>query len=125
MIPGLTAMDEDQAYRAMNLLVGAGAQPGVLEAVFFAVADLLNLDVNVLFFRHHQLFRGGPVLQRSVVCLPGPLGLMGAGGVGWPGHRPQGRPGLWCWLSVASTVRAPRPVRAREVCGGGGRHGRG
>ncbi|MBK9178719.1 MAG: IS1634 family transposase [Acidimicrobiales bacterium] len=49
-IPGLDAMDEDQAYRAMDLLVAADAQAQVQEAVFFAVADLLNLEVDLLFF---------------------------------------------------------------------------
>jgi transposase len=49
-IPGLEVMDEDQAYRAMDLLVEADAQAGVQEAVFFAVADLLNLEVDVLLF---------------------------------------------------------------------------
>jgi hypothetical protein len=50
-IPGLQAMDEDQAYRAMDLLVEADAQAQVQEAVFFAVADLLNLvEVDLLFF---------------------------------------------------------------------------
>lgn len=42
--------DEDQAYRAMDLLVEADAQAEVQEAVFFAVADLLNLEVDLLFF---------------------------------------------------------------------------
>ena len=37
-IPGLDGMDEDQAYRAMDLLVQADAQAKVQEAVFFAVA---------------------------------------------------------------------------------------
>ena len=50
MVPGLTEMDEDQAYRAMDLLVEADAQAQVQEAVFFAVADLLNLEVDLLFF---------------------------------------------------------------------------
>ena len=49
-ITGLEAMDEDQAYRAMDLLVAADAQAQVQEAVFFAVADLLNLEVDLLFF---------------------------------------------------------------------------
>lgn len=49
-ISGLDAMDEDQAYRAMDLLVAADAQAQVQEAVFFAVADLLNLEVDLLFF---------------------------------------------------------------------------
>jgi transposase len=49
-LPGLGAMDEDQAYRAMDLLLAADAQAEVQEAVFFAVADLLNLEVDLLFF---------------------------------------------------------------------------
>src|SRR5919106_6880310 len=49
-LPGLEAMDEDQAYRAMDLLVDADAQAEVQQAVFFAVADLLNLEVDLLFF---------------------------------------------------------------------------
>jgi hypothetical protein len=49
-IDGLTQMDDDQAYRAMDLLVEADAQAQVQEAVFFAVADLLNLEVDLLLF---------------------------------------------------------------------------
>ena len=49
-IDGLASMDEDQAYRAMDLMVQADAQAQVQEAVFFAVADLLNLEVDVLLF---------------------------------------------------------------------------
>src|SRR6266508_2299416 len=43
-IPGLEAMDDDQAYRALDLLVEADAEAKVQEAVFFACADLLNLE---------------------------------------------------------------------------------
>lgn len=49
-IPGLATMDDDQAYRAMDLLVEADTQGRVQEAVFFAVAHLLNLEVDLLFF---------------------------------------------------------------------------
>ena len=49
-IPGLEAMDEDQAYRALDLLVEADAEAKLQEAVFFACADLLNLEVDLLFF---------------------------------------------------------------------------
>ena len=49
-IRGLDAMDEDQAYRAMDLLIEADTDASVQEAVFFAVADLLNLEVDLLFF---------------------------------------------------------------------------
>jgi hypothetical protein len=49
-IPGLAGMDEDQCYRAMDLLIEADSEAKVQEAVFFACADLLNLEVDLLFF---------------------------------------------------------------------------
>ena len=53
-IPRLSTMDlvmsDDHAYRAMDLLVDADTQGRVQEAVFFAVANLLNLEVDLLFF---------------------------------------------------------------------------
>jgi hypothetical protein len=49
-IAGLEGMDDDQAYRALDLLVEADAEAKVQEAVFFACADLLNLEVDLLFF---------------------------------------------------------------------------
>src|SRR4051794_12388931 len=49
-VAGLGAMDEDQAYRAMDVLSAADAEARVQEAVFFACADLLNLEVDLLFF---------------------------------------------------------------------------
>jgi len=49
-IPGLERMDDDQAYRALDLLVEADAEAKLQEAVFFACADLLNLEVDLLFF---------------------------------------------------------------------------
>ncbi len=49
-VPGLTEMDEDQAYRAMDELAAADTEARVQEAVFFACADLLNLEVDLLFF---------------------------------------------------------------------------
>jgi transposase len=50
IIPGLGGMDDDQAYRAMDLLVEADTEGKVQESVFFAVANLLNLEVDLLFF---------------------------------------------------------------------------
>jgi hypothetical protein len=49
-IPRLVRMDDDQAYRALDLLIEADAEARVQEAVFFACADLLNLEVDLLFF---------------------------------------------------------------------------
>ena len=39
-----------RAYRAMDLLIDADTEARVQEAVFFASADLLNLEVDLLFF---------------------------------------------------------------------------
>ena len=50
VIPGLARMDKDQACRAMDLLVDADTDARVQQAVFFAVADLLNLEVDLLLF---------------------------------------------------------------------------
>jgi Transposase DDE domain len=50
VIPGLARMDTDQACRAMDLLVDADTDAAVQQAVFFAVADLLNLEVDLLLF---------------------------------------------------------------------------
>jgi transposase len=49
-IPGLERIDPDAAYRAMDVLATADAEGAVQEAVFFSVADLLNLEVDLLFF---------------------------------------------------------------------------
>lgn len=50
VIPGLDDLDEDQAYRAMDLLADDTTQAALQEAVFFAAASLLNLEVDVVFF---------------------------------------------------------------------------
>jgi hypothetical protein len=49
-VPGLAGMDKDQAMRAMDLLVDADTTGAVQEAVFFAAAHLLNLEVDLIFF---------------------------------------------------------------------------
>lgn len=50
-VPGLGELDgNNQALRAMDLLVDAGTQAKVQEAVFFAAAHLLNLEVDLIFF---------------------------------------------------------------------------
>ena len=49
--------------RAMDLLVSADAQGEVSEAVFFAAADLLNLEVDLIFFGTTSTYSerdGGP-----------------------------------------------------------------
>jgi hypothetical protein len=50
LIDGVAEMDDDQAYRAMDLLADDATQAKVQESVFFAVATLLNLEVDFLLF---------------------------------------------------------------------------
>jgi hypothetical protein len=47
-IDGLPEIGEDACYRAMDFFLDA--LPGLQEEVFFAVANLLNLEVDLLFF---------------------------------------------------------------------------
>ena len=47
-IDGLSELDEDACYRAMDWLLEIEEQ--LAEAVYFATADLLNLEVDLLFF---------------------------------------------------------------------------
>ena len=47
-IQGLAELDEDSCYRSMDWLLEV--QDELAEAVFFATADLLNLEVDLLFF---------------------------------------------------------------------------
>jgi transposase len=47
-VEGLAEMDHTACYRAMDFLLAALAE--LQETVFFAVADLLQLDVDVIFF---------------------------------------------------------------------------
>jgi len=47
-VGGLPELSDDRAYRAMDFLLDA--LPELQKEVFFQVADLLNLEVDVLFF---------------------------------------------------------------------------
>ena len=47
-IPGLDEVDDDACYRAMDWLLEI--EDDLATAVYFAVADLLNLEVDLLFF---------------------------------------------------------------------------
>ncbi len=47
-IPGLEEVDDDACYRAMDFLLEV--EGALAEAVYWATADLLNLEVDLLFF---------------------------------------------------------------------------
>ena len=92
-IPGLQGMDDDQAYRAMDLLIEADTDAKVQEAVFFAVADLLNLEVDLLFFDTTSTYfeRDTEDPDPADNGPAGPAGPAGhAGHAGAPGFRRYG-----------------------------------
>jgi len=48
VLPGIEEVTEDELYRAMDFLLSCSER--VQESVFFSVANLLNLEVDVIFF---------------------------------------------------------------------------
>jgi transposase len=48
VIPGLPELDDDRCYRSMDWLLAIEAE--LAEQVYWALADLLNLEVDLLFF---------------------------------------------------------------------------
>ena len=104
-IPGLKGMDEDQAYRAMDLLVEADTDASVQEAVFFAVADLLNLEVDLLFFDTTSTY-----FERDTED-PDPDGEDGAPGFRRYGHSKDHRKDLPQIVIGLAVTREGIPVR--------------
>ena len=102
-IPGLEAMDDDHAYRAMDLLVEADAQAKVQEAVFFATADLLNLEVDLLFFDTTSTY-----FERDT---PDPAGEDGEPAFRAYGHSKDHRPDLPQVVIGLAVTREGIPVR--------------
>ena len=47
-LPGIAAVTDDELYRAMDFLLACSER--VQESVFFSLANLLNLEVDVIFF---------------------------------------------------------------------------
>jgi transposase len=48
VLPGVEAVGDDELYRAMDFLLACAER--VQESVFFSIANLLNLEVDVIFF---------------------------------------------------------------------------
>jgi transposase len=101
-IPGLEAMDEDQAYRAMDVLSTADTEAGVQEAVFFACADLLNLEVDLLFFDTSSTYFERDEPEQSPDGSPGFRAL---------GHSKDHRPDLPQVVIGLAVTREGIPVR--------------
>jgi transposase len=102
-ITGLDAIDEDHCYRAMDLLVDADTEGKVQEAVFFACADLLNLEVDLLFFDTTSTY-----FERDE---PDPAGADGEPAFRAYGHSKDHRPDLPQVIIGLAVTREGIPVR--------------
>ena len=112
-IPGLQGMDDDQAYRAMDLLIEADTDAKVQEAVFFAVADLLNLEVDLLFFDTTSTYfeRDTEDPDPADNGPAGPAGHAGAPGFRRYGHSKDHRKDLPQIVIGLAVTREGIPVR--------------
>ena len=102
-ITGLEEIDEDHCYRAMDLLVDADTEGKVQEAVFFACADLLNLEVDLLFFDTTSTY-----FERDE---PDPTGEHGEPAFRAYGHSKDHRPDLPQVIIGLAVTREGIPVR--------------
>jgi len=102
-ITGLEQIDEDHCYRAMDLLVDADTEGKVQEAVFFACADLLNLEVDLLFFDTTSTY-----FERDE---PDPAGEHGEPAFRAYGHSKDHRPDLPQVIIGLAVTREGIPVR--------------
>ncbi len=103
-IPGLGRMDDDQAYRALDLLIEADVEAKVQEAVFFACADLLNLEVDLLFFdTTSTYFEADPDAAGEEVDAGAPFRALG--------HSKDHRPDLPQVVIGLAVTREGIPVR--------------
>jgi len=102
-ITGLDEIDEDHCYRAMDLLVDADTEGKVQEAVFFACADLLNLEVDLLFFDTTSTY-----FERDE---PDPAGEDGEPAFRAYGHSKDHRPDLPQVVIGLAVTREGIPVR--------------
>jgi hypothetical protein len=107
-IPGLTEASDDQAYRAMDLLIEADADAAVQEAGVFAVAHLLNLEVDLLFFDTTSTY-----FERDTEDPGSAAGDAAGEGSGFRryGHSKDARPDLPQIIIGLAVTREGIPVR--------------
>ena len=133
---GLEEIDEDQCYRAMDLLVEADTEGQLQEAVFFACSDLLNLEVDLLFFDTTSTYFERDSPESDMVD---PDGQVITPAFRVYGHSKDHRPDLpqvviglavtregipvrvWVWPGNTNDMSVVKEVKDDLVAGGSGR----
>ena len=113
VIDGLTEVTDDQLYRAMDFLLDCSER--VQESVFFSVASLLNLEVDVVFFDTTSTYFEIDVDEALDLDEPaGEDGEAAQAGAGSPrrlGHSKDHRPDLPQVVIGLAVTREGIPVR--------------
>ena len=85
VIDGIAAVSDDELYRAMDFLLACSER--VQESVFFSVANLLNLEVDVIFFDTTSTYFEVDVDDRAMTPTPSESRPARSGRCGGSGTR--------------------------------------
>jgi hypothetical protein len=112
-IEGLEAVADDACYRAMDFLLDALAE--LQEQVFFSMANLLNLEVDLLFFDTSSTYFETERLEEELADDEGEdeddEGLVESGIRRWSSHSKDHRPDLPQVVVGMAVTREGIPVR--------------
>ena len=104
-LPGIVEVSDDQLYRALDFLLEQAE--AVQEAVFFSVANLLNLEVDLVFFDTSSTYFEVEAEQDDEVEPGGDLGA----GLRRLGHSKDHRPDLPQVVIGLAVTKTGIPVR--------------
>jgi len=102
VIPGLPGLDDDRCYRAMDWLTEI--EPELTEQVYWSVATLLNLEVDLLFFDTTSTY-----FETEEADPPAPGAPRGFRT--WNGHSKDHRPDLPQVVIGLAVTRQGIPIR--------------
>jgi DDE family transposase len=113
VIDGVDAVTDDQLYRAMDFLLDCAER--VQESVFFSVASLLNLEVDVVFFdttsTYFEIDVDDPLDDEDGGGEPGDGSARADAGLRQLGHSKDHRPDLPQVVIGLAVTREGIPVR--------------
>ncbi|MGH3421089.1 MAG: IS1634 family transposase, partial [Streptosporangiaceae bacterium] len=107
VIPGLPALDDDTCYRTMDWLLAVEAE--LAETVYWTVAELLDLEVDLLFFdttsTYFETDQADPPVTDAVTGTAGPAGFR------THGKSKDARPDLPQIIIGLAVTRTGIPIR--------------